>query len=115
MLKRMLLIAIMLTASVLAQSQHEMNAQAAADFAKADKELNAVYKQLTARLQPLTKEKLITAQLLWIKLRDADAEARASEWEGGSMYPMIYESTRAQSTRQRVSELRGWLDEFKER
>lgn len=114
MLQRMLLI-LMLTATVLAQSQHEMNAQAAADFAKADKELNAVYKQLTAQLQPLTREKLITAQLLWIKLRDADAEARASEWEGGSMYPMIYESTRARSTRQRVTELRQWLDEFKER
>ncbi|MCE7873787.1 DUF1311 domain-containing protein [bacterium CPR1] len=114
MLKRMLLI-VMLTATVLAQSQHEMNAQAAADFAKADKDLNAVYKQLTARLQPLTKEKLITAQLLWIKLRDADAEARASEWEGGSMYPMIYESTRARVTRQRVAELREWLDELKER
>ncbi|GMU57979.1 MAG: hypothetical protein AMXMBFR33_71250 [Candidatus Xenobia bacterium] len=114
MLKRMLLI-VMLTATVLAQSQHEMNAQAAADFAKADKELNVVYKQLTARLQPLTKEKLITAQLLWVKLRDADAEARASEWEGGSMYPMIYEATRARSTRQRVTELREWLDELKER
>lgn len=114
MLKRLLLI-LVLTATVLAQSQHEMNAQAAADFAKADKELNVVYKQLTARLQPPTKEKLITAQLLWIKLRDADAEARASEWEGGSMYPMIYESTRARSTRHRVTELRGWLDELKER
>lgn len=114
MLQRMLLI-LMLTAAVLAQSQHEMNAQAAADFAKADQELNAVYKQLTARLQPLTREKLITAQLLWIKLRDADAAARASEWEGGSMYPMIYESTRARATRLRVTELRQWLDEFKER
>lgn len=112
---RTLLIVFLLTLSVMAQSQQEMNAQARADFEKADKELNAVYKQLTALMTPEEKDKLVTAELLWIKLRDADAAARAAENEGGSIYPLIYEGNRAASTRARVKYLKEWLDEYKDR
>lgn len=109
------LIVCLLTLNVLAQSQQEMNAQARADFERADKELNVVYKQLTAALSPEEKDKLVTAELLWIKLRDADAAARAASNEGGSIYPLIYEGNRAASTRERVKYLREWLDELKDR
>ncbi len=116
-MRKLFLVAFLVCSCVLgapAQSQHELNQQAAADFEQADKELNAAYKMLMARLDAASKEKLITAQLLWIKLRDADAAARAAGNEGGSIYPLIYDGSRAASTRERTKWLREWYDEIKD-
>lgn len=111
-----LLLALLLAGSCLAQTQQEMNRQAAADFAKADRELNVVYKQLMGELsQQAEKDKLIAAEQLWIKLRDADAAARAQEFEGGSIYPMIYDGSRTASTLERTRWLREWYEELKSR
>ncbi|MEW6278267.1 MAG: lysozyme inhibitor LprI family protein [Candidatus Eremiobacterota bacterium] len=86
-----LVIALLLTSLSLAgaQSQQEMNREAAEDFRKAD------------------------AELLWIQFRDAEAAARASEMEGGSAYPMLYEGTRARLTRDRTARLKEWLEEYR--
>lgn len=93
-----------------AQTQQEMNQQADADFRQADKELNAVYNKLIKKVPPEVKERLIDAQLAWIKFRDAEAKARAAEVEGGSMYPLLYSGSLASTTRQRTKELQEWLD-----
>ena len=50
-----LLLAVFLPAGARSQSQAEMNADAAAEFAKADKELNEVYAKVRGAL---TKERV---------------------------------------------------------
>lgn len=93
-----------------AQSQQEMNQQADADFRRADEELNAVYNKLIKKVTPEVQDRLIDAQLAWIKFRDAEAKARAAEVEGGSLYPLLYSGSLAATTRQRTKELQEWLD-----
>lgn len=106
---------LLLSAPSLAQNQHEMNQQAAADFQKADKELNTVYKLLMKKLSGKVKQRLIDSQILWVKFRDAEADAHGLNFEGGTMQPMIFEGTRARLTEKRVSELKEWLKEFDNR
>lgn len=95
-----------------AQSQQEMNAEAAAEFAKADKELNEVYAKVLGVLDDGSKEKLKKAQRAWVAYRDAEADFSAdAEARGGSMWPMIHEGTRARLTKERVRSLRELLIE----
>ena len=90
-----------------AQSQHEMNRQAEADFEKADAELNRVYKKTLSDLDAEGQKKLKAAQRAWIAFRDTQAEFDAdSEARGGSMYPMIYYGGLARLTRERIKQLR---------
>lgn len=98
-----------------AQSQQEMNQQADADYRKADAELNAVYQKLIQKVPPEVKESLIDAQLAWIKFRDAEAKARAAEVEGGSLYPLLYAGSLAETTRVRTRQLQEWLDSLSDR
>jgi uncharacterized protein YecT (DUF1311 family) len=100
-------------------SQQQLNACAAEDFARADKELNGVYKQILSEYKdnPLFLEKLKAAQRLWVQLRDAEVEARfpvAKSERGtqvwGSSYPMSVDGYRAELTKQRTRQLHLWLD-----
>lgn len=104
---------LLLLAPAFAQDQQTMNRQAEEEFAQADKKLNEVYRQLVRKLTKAEKEKLIDAQLLWIKYRDANAAARAEGNSGGSIYPMIYAGARSRATRERTQELQEWLAEYK--
>lgn len=93
--------------SCFAQSQHEMNAEAAANAAKADRELNKVYKQLLATLDEEGVKLLKASQRAWIAFRDADAAAAAdTAARGGSMAPMIYSGTIATLTDERTAALK---------
>jgi uncharacterized protein YecT (DUF1311 family) len=95
-----------------AQSQQEMNARAAADFKKADKELNAVYAKVMANLDDGAKEHLRKSQRAWVAWRDAEAAFRAdAEARGGSLWPLIHEGTRSRLTKERVKGLRELLIE----
>ena len=68
-----------------AQSQAEMNHQAAKDFEKADAELNSAYAALMAKLPDAEgKEKLKESQRAWIAFRDAEAAFAADQVCGGS-------------------------------
>lgn len=107
-----IVLALLLCTGAFAQNQQELNQQAQADFVAADKELNTTYKALMPRLDPASKKKLVDAQLLWIRFRDANATARAQVNEGGSLYPMIYAGSRARTTRERTAELKEWLAEY---
>lgn len=104
---------LLLLGPAFAQDQQTLNVQAEDEFARADKKLNEVYRQLVRKLSQAEKEKLIDAQLLWIKFRDASAEARAESNRGGSIYPMIYAGARRRATVARTQELQEWLDEYK--
>jgi len=95
------------SAHVSAQSQAEMNQEAAANFKKADAELNRTYSMLLASLDDEARAKLKAAQRAWVVFRDAEAEYQMdAEARGGSMASMIYEGTRARLTKQRIAQLK---------
>lgn len=99
-----------------AQSQQEMNQEAAAEFAKADKELNEVYAKVLEVLDDMAKEKLKRSQRAWVVFRDAEAEFRAdAEARGGSMWPLVHEGVRSSLTKERVKALKQYLLEEKEK
>lgn len=102
-------------------AQIEMNACAADDFAAADAELNAVWRDLTRGLadQPVALARLRAAQRAWIAFRDAEAAARVPVGDGedprvvhGSMYGLLYHGVLAELTRERTSQLRLQLEEL---
>jgi len=90
-----------------AQSQNEMNQQAAADYEKADAELNRVYKKLMTTLDKDGQAKLKTAQRAWLAYRDVQAEFDAdNQARGGSMYGLIYYTALEQFTKDRIKQLK---------
>ena len=102
-----------------AGTQSELNACAGDELASADAELNAVYGRILAeyRGDAVFLAKLKTAQRLWIRLRDAEVDARFPVPDGeranvvwGSSYPMRVAGYRADLTQQRPRQLRIWLD-----
>lgn len=109
-----LLLAVFLPAGARSQPQAEMNADAAAEFAKADKELNEVYAKVLGVLDEEAKERLKKSQRAWIAFRDAEAAFRAdAEARGGSMWPLVHEGIRGTLTKERVKMLREYLLEDK--
>ena len=94
----------------LAQSQSEMNREAAASFVKADAELNRVYAKVLAMLDDEGRAKFKAAQRAWVVFRDAQAEFEMdNEARGGSMAPLIYEGFRARITKARVAQFKELL------
>jgi uncharacterized protein YecT (DUF1311 family) len=91
------------------RTQTEMNACAAEDYRVADAELNRVYGELRARLDPRRRQVLVVAERAWLRYRDAHCAFAGSEVEGGSMQPLVVASCRAAATRARTAELRAAL------
>jgi len=92
-----------------AGTQAQMNTCAMRDFNTADGELNRIYKKLIASLKPEGKKSLRAEQRAWLKQRDPKCKMEAnSEAEGGSMWPMVYNSCREQLTKARILQLRKW-------
>lgn len=101
-----------------AQTQADMNYCASKDFEKADKQLNAVYKQALKSQADLDKESaginpdyvgavkaLKKAQRAWIDYRDGQCEGVGYEAVGGTMQPMLEASCEADLTNKRIKEL----------
>jgi uncharacterized protein YecT (DUF1311 family) len=90
-----------------AQTQAAMNAQARADFVRADADLNKTYQAVLAKLRDaVSKQKLREKQRAWLASRDAEAARAAGQAEGGSMAPIIRYETMTHLTRQRIKELK---------
>ncbi|MFL6969680.1 lysozyme inhibitor LprI family protein [Pseudomonas alvandae] len=94
-----------------ATTQGDMNQCAAQENKAADKELNSLYKQITARLMDnaQAKQLLVKAQRAWIEFRDAECSFSASGVEGGSVYPMIHDECITNLTKARVEALKTYL------
>jgi uncharacterized protein YecT (DUF1311 family) len=92
-----------------AQTQAEMNQKANADYHKADAELNKVYKQLINTLEESERQLLIKAQKDWLKFRDSHCRFEVSEFEGGSIQPLMYSNCLTESTRNRIDDLKSSL------
>ena len=94
-----------------ATDQATMNQCAAQQNKAADKELNALYQQITERLKgsPDSKKLLVGAQRAWIGFRDAECKFSASGVEGGSVYPLIYSHCITDLTKARVEAFKIYL------
>lgn len=102
-------------------TQLDMNICAHLDFEKADKELNAVWKEARAAAKEIdgnyeadmqgADKALLAAQRGWIAYRDGHCELAGWEARGGSMEPMLVSGCLADLTRVRTKELRGFLGE----
>jgi len=92
--------------TALAQTQMEMNQQAADNAKAADDALNVVYKKLVELLDEPAKAKLKVSQREWIKFRDAECEFAEDEYRGGSIRPLIYWTCQKRLTEARTAELR---------
>jgi uncharacterized protein YecT (DUF1311 family) len=81
-----------------------------------DKELNRVYNDLAAKLDPKGKQSLKTAQIDWIKFRDSEyglIDFVYSRMEGTMYIPMRVEA-RADVVRKRAVALKDYLDLLKD-
>ena len=94
-----------------ASDQATMNQCAGQDFKAADKELNAVYQQITGRLKdnPDGKKLLVSAQRAWVGFRDAECKFSSSTVTGGSVYPWVYSSCLTGVTKVRAETLKRYL------
>jgi uncharacterized protein YecT (DUF1311 family) len=108
-------IAFIFTYQVSAQTQMEMNNEAAADFKSTDSVLNATYKSILMEYKADTVfiKNMKIAQRLWIQLRDAEINmkypAENVYEEYGSMYPLCYFGLKKELTQNRIDHLKVWL------
>ncbi|XZO01448.1 MAG: lysozyme inhibitor LprI family protein [Microcoleus sp.] len=123
--KRIALLAIVGTTSVLAQSGRSVIAQQLncdrpqgdvevracirLRYELADKRLNDVYKQLIAKLNGEEKALLAEAQLGWIKVRDNSCEFEVYKNRGGTGYQGFLNECLERMTKQRTAELEKYL------
>ncbi|MCC5649613.1 lysozyme inhibitor LprI family protein [Nostoc sp. XA013] len=91
------------------QTQTAINECAKLSYQNADKKLNQVYQQLLPTLERSRKQKLIAAQLAWIKFRDTNCEFERSKYEGGSIASSIYSGCLENTTKLRTQELQEYL------
>src|SRR6478735_9958125 len=98
-------------AQIHAQTQASMNAEARADFQRADADLNKTYQSVLEKLPTVeSKQKLREAQRAWVVSRDAEAAHAAKEADGGSMAPTLRYATMTHMTQERIKELKALLD-----
>ena len=106
-------IVLLACVSVSAQSQSDMNQEAARNAEKADAELNQVYRKLMSSLDAEGVKLLKEAQRAWITYRDAEAKRAGDEARGGSMSPMLYDGAVAALTKERIKRLQSSISEDK--
>ena len=106
-----LLISLLIpVAQMNAQTQASMNAEARADFKRADAELNKTYEAVLKKLpDDESKRKLKESQRAWLAFRDAEAAFAADEARGGSMAPTLRYATMTELTQQRIKQLKARL------
>lgn len=83
-----------------------MNETAYANYKKADTELNKVYKELLSILDKNEKPLLIQAEKDWVKFRDSHCKFETSQYEGGSIQPLIYSTCLEELTEKRIAEIK---------
>ena len=93
-------------------TQMEINLCAAKEFAKADQNLNTIYKKVISKLSSEEKSFLIAAQKSWIVVRDNHCSIYTKLYEGGSMMPLMVNTCKTELTQNRIKELRALLKEL---
>ncbi|HEY2496656.1 MAG TPA: lysozyme inhibitor LprI family protein [Candidatus Angelobacter sp.] len=97
------------------KTQMEMNACASEEAARADAELNAVYRKVLTQAgkQEEVVAKIKAAERAWIAYRDAYMDAmypaKNKQAEYGSVYPMEADLLRAKLTQRQITALKELL------
>jgi Lysozyme inhibitor LprI len=86
-------------------SQAEMNSDAARRHKAAMYELEMLCKEID-----LETPEIHDVQRAWLAFKEAEAERQTQRHLGGSIRPMIYSLAAEAITRNRIQELRDWLD-----
>lgn len=73
----------------------------------ADRELDAMYKKLEARLDETRRQQLKKSQIAWIKQKEAACDQAGKELEGGTLQLVAINDCYAQETEKRVAHLKG--------
>jgi uncharacterized protein YecT (DUF1311 family) len=100
----LVLIALPCTA-LRAQTQPEMTAAEADKFKQADKELNAAYGRLLAKISPAGQSALREAQRTWLRFRDQECEFETLGTKDGTVHPMVLLMCKTGLTEMRTAEL----------
>lgn len=93
-----------------AQSQMELNREVGTTLQDADRQLNAAYTKLRARLGPESRARLQAAEEAWIQFRDRECAFIGAPTAGGSIHGMIVAQCKARLTLVRVKDLETQLD-----
>lgn len=94
-----------------AVTQAEINICAQNQYAEADKELNDLYKNVSAKLNAEQKSILVQSQKKWISFRDEYARIYELIYNGGSMATSAVLNCKTALTRTRIAELQTLLDQ----
>jgi uncharacterized protein YecT (DUF1311 family) len=102
-----------------AQTQGEMNQDAAGEFKAADKELNAIYQQILEDYadDDVFLANLKEAQRCWIAFRDAQLKMKFPDREPGyygSILPLCEMMYLTELTQDRIKALQVWIDGVQE-
>ena len=90
-----------------AMTQLDLNQCYGDQFRKADAHLNKVYANLIKQMRgEIAVQKLKAAEKAWIRYRDLHCEGAKSEFDGGSMSPMVWAQCMAMTTEHRIEELK---------
>jgi uncharacterized protein YecT (DUF1311 family) len=91
------------------RTQMAMNMAAGENLDIVTREMEEVLAQVRARGE-IDEKRLAASQATWETYADSEATLHASLVEGGSMYPLIWATSKAEVTRERVNRLRWWLE-----
>ena len=102
-----------------AQTQRDMNEDAAASFKAADKKLNSLYQKILKDYadDPVFIASFKKAQRCWITFRDAQLKMKYPDREPGyygSIQPMLETIYLTELTKDRIKALQVWIDGVQE-
>lgn len=86
-------------------TQFEYNEKTGQLYQMWDSDLNAIWSELKASLDEEAFAQLLAEQREWIATKEKEVKAAGSEFEGGSMQPMVMNQKAAELTKARVYEL----------
>ena len=96
-------------------TQSEMNQQSAIDVRDADNDLDSTILDLRRFLDDEEQQSLDQVQSAWRAFRQAQGAFVGSQWQGGSMQPLMVNLELANVTKRRVVELREILADLSDR
>ena len=95
------------------ETTFEMKQCSAKKYKQADDELNKIYQQLMSKLDDEGhKSALKSAQLAWLKYRDANCDFESYLNRGGSIYSVIVTECKTSMTASRTREMKQQLKQL---
>lgn len=93
-------------------TQADMNRNAAASFQRAEERLGALVEDLRQHLSGGSLDAFENSQQAWLRYRESSADFQASQYDGGSIQPLIHASALESVTISRIVELESLLKEL---